>query len=467
MAVLKVADETLGAAVSAERALVASVMMDPGTIADVAGEVTAADFTDHLYREIFQAAEQLWELRIPADFVNLAEYLEKNGSRVSLLDLSSILSGGGQEGYSVYARYYAKRITNAARFRRVQDAWSSALLTVAADPEIDPAEAIMAAIGSVVATGSTDRQTLSAAELLPDLLARIDAERQGTRKRIVYGTGLGAIDNLMGGGIRPGELMILAARPSMGKTALGVQASIRQSIFGQSMIFSLEMDRDAILRRALANMAWVEHDRIDGARLPDDLFRKLEVAAKRLSALPLIIDDSSGITSDQIAVRVQRQQASGPVSTVLVDYLEMVGDRHDHEERRLTGIARRLKELARQAEVGVVLLAQVSREVEKRTPQIPRLSDLRWSGSLEAIADKIAFLYREDYYLDKGMLKPEEAEAPGSGVTQFRLDKHRNGATGIARVEFNGPTFAFRSRSLEPEVIDPGGPVYEAQAAPL
>jgi replicative DNA helicase len=282
---------------------------------------------------------------------------------------------------------------------------------------------------------------------MPALLEVITEERSGIRNRKVTRFGLGAIDGLLGGGVKPGELLILAARPSMGKTALALQASIHAAISGQSMVFSLEMDAESILRRAVSNVSGVPFDTIEQSRLTDDMYRRVTRGTQDLAKINLLLDDSAGITSEQIAVRVQRQQGFGEVSMVMVDYLEMVGDSGEHEERRLTKITHRLKRLALEAHVPVILLSQLSRKVEERTIPIPRLSDLRWSGSLEAIADKIAFIYREDYYLDKGMLEHGKAENPGANITQFRLDKNRNGKTGIARVTFDGPIFRFNARS--------------------
>lgn len=440
-------EERLGYATFAEKALVGSLIMDRNTIIDVAELLKPASFTNPRYGDIYAAVEAMWQRRIPADIMSVSEELRSRGSGVTFLELSELLAAGIHEYTPVHARHYARRIYNAERYRSVQRAWEEASTAIAADPDMDPAEAVSAAVGLVASTGPTTGGALPTSRLIAETMDRIDQERAGTLKRIVTRSGLGAIDGLCGGGIAPGELLILAARPSMGKTALAVQWGLQAggSGTGRSMIFSLEMDADSILRRALANVAYVDFDRINENRLSAQEYAKVSGSAEIIADANMYIDDTPGITAEQIAVRVQRALADGPVSLVVVDYLELVGDTQDREDLRLTGIAKRLKRLAREANVPVILLAQVSRKAEDRTPPLPRMSDLRWSGSLEAIADKVAFLYREDYYIDKDMLDASFAEEAGAGVTQFRLDKHRNGATGVARVKFDGPKFSFRA----------------------
>jgi replicative DNA helicase len=248
--------QRLGSMEGAERALIASLLADRDAMPDVSDLVTHRSFTDPVYAEIFQAMEGLWERRIPNDVVSVEAELASRGSSITFLDLSRILSSTFAEIIPAHVTYYARRVANAERFRHVQEAYQKALGMIAENPDLDPAETVQATISNLLLEASSSGFLVPTSEAIPDLLRILEAERDGRSRRRVTPTGLGAVDQLMGGGVAAGELLLLAARPSMGKTAFAVQAGIHAAgTIGQYVIFSIEMDRESLLRASGADQS--------------------------------------------------------------------------------------------------------------------------------------------------------------------------------------------------------------------
>lgn len=434
-------------AISAEKALLGSLMVEPDAIADVSALVRPEQFSSGQHRDIYQAILDCWEQRIPPDFINVDEQLAVNRAQfATLADLSNIALR--TDFTAVYAMHYAQRVVFAHRFRVMLNGIEGATKMLAESPDLDPVDAMQAIIGKMLSGDAATSTLYMVSGLMPTMLQTLDEEQRGIVELRPVPTPYGSLTNLLSGGFKPGELILLAARPSMGKTALALGLAAGAAIYGQSLFFSLEMDTDSVMRRLLSAASGVPHDDIQQAKMSPQQFDAVATAGRSLAKLPLGIDDSPNLTADQIKLRIQRQQAFGPVSLVVIDYLELVGDQHENEERRLTSIARKMKQATKECGVPIVLLSQLSRDVERRTPPVPRLSDLRWSGSLEAIADKIMFIYREDYYLDKGMVKIADRQDE-KNVAQIRLDKNRNGSTGRVKLFYDGPKMAFHSLTAQ------------------
>lgn len=259
-------------------------------------------------------------------------------------------------------------------------------------------------------------------------------------------SGFTDIDNITHG-FQSGDLVILAARPSMGKTALAlnflVNAAIKQNV--TVAMFSVEMPAEQLMQRMLSSLSGVNGDKIRGLNLNDKDWTKIDVAANQLSKAKIYVDDTSSIKLGDLVVKARKLKSlHDDLSLIVVDYLQIVkgSDRARKEGRQqeVTEISRTLKELARELKVPVIALSQLSRDSEKRDNKRPMLSDLRESGAIEQDADLVMFIYREDYFDNqKGAKKEEEKKENnqgGSGIAEVSISKHRNGATGVVQLVF-------------------------------
>jgi len=232
-------------------------------------------------------------------------------------------------------------------------------------------------------------------------------------------------------GFQPSELIIIAGRPSMGKTAfclnIAQYAAMQHKI--PVAIFSLEMSKAQIVQRMLCSEARIDTHALRRGRMPEEDWPKLSMAAGRLSAAPIFIDDTAGISPLEIKAKARRLKARHNLGLVMIDYLQLIqtGLKIENRQQEISQISRSLKGLARELDVPVITVSQLSRAVEQRSVQRPRLSDLRESGAIEQDADVVAFLYREEYYKSKSSKK---------GIAEVIISKQRNGPTGTLELVF-------------------------------
>jgi len=243
-------------------------------------------------------------------------------------------------------------------------------------------------------------------------------------------TGFTKLDELTTG-FQPSELIIVAGRPSMGKTAFCMNiaqfASMQHKI--PVAIFSLEMSKSQIVQRMLCSEARIDTHALRRGTMPEEDWPKLSMAAGRLSAAPIFIDDSAGISPLEIKAKARRLKAKYNLGLILIDYLQLIqtGLRVENRQQEISQISRSLKGLARELDIPIVAVSQLSRAVEQRSNQRPRLSDLRESGALEQDADVVVFIYREEYYKPKSSKK---------GIAEVTIGKQRNGPTGTLELAF-------------------------------
>lgn len=219
---------------------------------------------------------------------------------------------------------------------------------------------------------------------------------------------------------------------------------------GQAIMFSAEMTYDTVVQRMIACETGIPYSKIqDPQVLNDDEYDLMRSYMDSLSALPVFIDDLSGITTDQIMARTQSLMRQGEISLMIFDYLELAGDSPNdkNQEARLSRIIQALKHIARRLNIPVVVLAQLSREVERRNPPIPKLSDLRMSGMIEQVADKVVMLYRPEYYVQQGMLEPDPET---THLIEFYIHKNRNGENGKVGLRYDGPVFRISEEEMQP-----------------
>lgn len=434
-----------------EKSLIGALVFDRDAIASVAERITVEAFATPKYRAIYAAVVRCWEKRIPSDITNVhaemqgdAQYPTEADWMAGVLDLTEAMQHVNLYGFACHAPHYADQVVAQARRRAMNDAGVKIVQLAHAGGTFDPDMAMHEALAGLDRFGAVEERLGPQAydDIIPDYQERIMRMRSGEIPNRVTGSGFRAVDRKLSGGFFPGELIILAARPSMGKTAMALQVAHNVARAGKPVvIFSAEMSKESLLKRAVSERNGQPADRNEYDLAPAD-FDLFLSTLESLRRLPVSIDDTPGITTAQMTVRVQAMQRRADLGLVVFDYIELAGDQvqGDSEERRINGIVKALKTLARVCDVPVLALCQLNRNVEARGEKRPTLSDLRYSGSLEQDADKVIFLYRHDYYVGQGTAKPE---AGTEGTAEVIVSKHRNGPTGPVKLHFTPETMKF------------------------
>jgi len=437
----------------AEISVLGAVLQEPGALLRAMEVLRPEDFYKEAHRKIFRACLDLFERNEPVDLVTLANEL----MRRKQLDE---VGGASQLSALVDAVPTAANVTHHARV--VKDkAVLNALIQKAT-----------AVVSKAYADSEDTDQLLDWAEqqifdISQDKISRsffpVKSILKGTfqlieklydRKSHVTGvpTGFSDFDRLTSG-LQPAELIVVAGRPSMGKTSfclnVAQHAAIRENI--PVAIFSLEMSKEQLVQRMLCSEASVDSHRLRTGYLSDTDWPKLTTAAGRLSEAPVYIDDTPGISLLEMRAKARRLKAERGLGMVIIDYLQLISGRSRAENRQqeISEISRGLKAMAKDLSVPVVALSQLSRAVESRDPPRPQLSDLRESGAIEQDADVVTFLYRPAFYRKR---KGEETEEPEDNTTEIIIGKQRNGPTDTVYLTFLREYTRFENQEREREL---------------
>jgi replicative DNA helicase len=416
----------------AEEAVLGAMMMSAGAVAAVS-EILQADGSE-FYRDshatIYRAALHLYGKGEPVDRITLEDILqeqgqlEKVGGSVRVHELAAIVPA------SANAAHYARIVADTAILRGlIRGGGEIARLGWERPGEteqlVDQAQAIT--FGLTANTSQTGSEHVSAA--VKQTFSRMTDLFESGSEIIGTPSGFRDIDRLTAG-FEPGNLIVLAARPSMGKSGLALAFAANIAIRQQLPVgvWSLEMGRQEIAQRLLSREAHVNSMKVRTARLQPDEWARITHAAGALEKAPLHLSDQAGLTLMGLRSDLRRLIARvGELGLVIVDYLQLMASAGENRTQEVTRISQGLKTIARDFDVPLLALSQLNREVEKRADKRPVLSDLRESGSVEQDADLVAFLYRDGYY-------NEEAADPA--LTEFNLAKHRNGPTGKTDIAF-------------------------------
>jgi len=425
----------------AEMSLLGAVLIDEEVLAEVSERLKPDDFYDKRHGRIFDAMQRLFEHHRPVDLLTLSEELNKK-NELELIGGSSYLTElTNYVPTSAHAGAYADLVSQKAVRRRLIKA-SSDIAELGYNEETNVQELLERAEGELFAVSDTNlkQDLVSLEQILTESFDRMEElHRNGGQIRGVR-TGWRDLDN-MTAGLQRSDLIILAARPAMGKTTLvtnlaySVASKEKQSV----LFFSLEMSKEQLVDRMLADAAGVDAWNIRTGKLSDEDFEKISHAMGEMAEAPIYIDDTPGVTVLEMRTKARRQAHNAPLGLIIIDYLQLMqGSGRDRGNRvqEVSEISRGLKLIARELNVPVIALSQLSRTVEQRTPQIPQLSDLRESGSIEQDADIVAFVYREDYY---------NPETDRQHITDLILAKHRNGPTGKVELYFHPERLRFMS----------------------
>lgn len=420
-------EKTLPCSISAEEGLLGSLIIDPEAITQVADFVHAGDFYRDAHRTIYAVMTDLCRRDAPADFITICDELERDNKLESVGGASYITSLINQVPTSSNVEYYGHIVERTAILRRLILAAGHIAATAYeqadANAALDQAESLIAAIRN----RATPRDAVDVETLALDTLSRLSALRHRPRGTLVgVPSGFTQIDFLTGGWQR-GDLIIVAGRPSMGKSAFMLSMAYHAAMRKQKriLIFSLEMSKESLMNRLVAMDAHVDSQMLRLGRLTADEWDRVDMALGRLSELGdlILIDDTQGLTPIEMRSRARRHHAKHPLDIIMVDYLQRMkaeknGKRISDPTEEVGEISTELKSLAIEMDIPVLALAQLNRDVEHRQDKRPQLSDLAQSGRIEQDADLILFLYRDEYY-NKATMRP--------GIADILIAKHRNG----------------------------------------
>lgn len=427
----------------AEMSLLGSVLIDTDAIVKIAPVVSADDFYDEKHRHIFAAVKHLYESHSPIDVLTLTDQL-KAKKLLSIIGGSSYLNElTNFVPTAAHASQYAEIVANKALRRRLISS-TAEISDIGYDENKQISEIVEDAESRLFAVSDKNIKhgIVSLEHILDQSFERLDElhKDKGTVRGLP--TGYKDLDNILAG-LQKSDLIIIAARPSMGKTALSLNLAhnIATSNNQSVLLFSLEMSKEQLVDRLLAAEAGVDAWNLRTGNLSDSDFEKIGHAMGTLSEAKIFIDDTPGITVSDMRTKSRREAHKNPLGLIIVDYLQLMsgGSRFSSDANRvqeISEISRGLKSIARELNVPVIGLSQLSRSVENRNPQIPQLADLRESGSIEQDADVVAFLYREDYY---------NPDTNRKNITDIFIKKHRNGPIGGIELYFDREKQRFSS----------------------
>jgi replicative DNA helicase len=432
----------------AERALLGALLLDEQRVAEVAEFLTADDFHDRRHGKIFEAIQRLAERNVPVDFISLGETLRAAGDFETVGGAAYLVRLAQEVTSSAHALFHGHIVADTAALRRLIRE-SGDIITKAYEtrPDGEAVKAVMDEAEQRIFQLSRREEGSGAESIssaIKETFRRIDASshREGLTG---LSTGFVDLDQLLCG-LNGGDLIILAARPSMGKTAFALNlienaAMARPDWLTRNPVilhFTLEMGRQQVVSRMLCSRARVDAHRLRTGRIPSEDRHELTVAADEFSRTSIFIDDTSALTMMSLRSRARRQKARTGLDMVVVDYLQLLTfPKSESRQQEISNISRSLKALARELEIPVVALAQLSRQVELRDPPRPQLADLRESGSIE----QVMLLYRPEYY-------PQYRNEENKGLAEVIVAKQRNGPTGEVKLRFRSAKMRFETPDL-------------------
>lgn len=429
--------------IDAEASLLGAVLIDPDAIVKIADSVSPEDFYDERHRHIYEAILHLYERHKPIDVLTLSDqlkgtgFLDTVGGAAYLTELTNFVPT------ATHVEQYADIVAQKAMRRRLIKA-SQNITGLGFDEARSLQELIEEAETKLfeVSQRHVKQDIISIETILSESFDRLDELHKDKGKLRGVPTGFRDMDNILAG-LQRSDLFILAARPSMGKTAFSLNLAHNVAVAAKEpvLVFSLEMSKEQLVDRMLSMESGVDAWALRTGNLTDSDFEKIGQAMGTLSEAQIFIDDTPGITVSDLRTKARREAHLRPLGLIIVDYLQLMsgGARFGGDGNRvqeISEISRGLKGIARELNVPLIALSQLSRSVESRSPQIPQLADLRESGSIEQDADVVAFIYREEYY---------NPDTERKNITDIFIKKHRNGPTGAVELYFDREKQRFRS----------------------
>lgn len=441
----------------AEQSLLGGIMVDPNALDRIVDVVAEGDFYKGANRKIFQAVMSLRRKNQPIDLVTVTSELRDQGELEGIGGAAYLVHIIDQTPSSANIVSYGEMVKEKSTLRKLIDTCSGTI-EKAFNQDFEDVDKFLneteANIFEVAGKSKTAGLVL-AKEVIKDSLDKIEQLYQQKTSLSGLSCGFHDLDRYTSG-FQPGDMIIVAARPSMGKSAfvfnMAQNISLRQK--KTVALFSLEMSKEQVLMRMLASEAKIPLSDLRVGRIPDDAWPRLISVANKFSEAPLYIDDSSGISPYEVRAKCRRLKAQKQLDLVIIDYLQIMDLKlkTDNRERAIAEISRNMKSLAKELKVPVIVLSQINRGVEGRTDRRPMLSDLRESGSIEQDADVVMMIFREEYY--------ERDQAENKGQAEVIIGKQRNGPTGIVKLAWLAQFGTFANLAHQ----EPSGPMPHATA---
>jgi replicative DNA helicase len=424
----------------AEMSVLGCLMLDKDALIKIGDVVSADDFYDDRHKIIFEAAITLSEKNVSIDILTITNLLEERKLLERVGGSSYLTQLVNAVPSSAHITHYAFIVRKKGALRKLINA-AGEMTNLAFNEEGEMEDILDSAEQKLfnISQKHLKQNFISIGNILHATFDRIDELHREKGKLRGLPTGYVDLDRLLGG-LQKSDLVVLAARPSMGKTSLALDIMRHVAVNTKTPvgIFSLEMSKDQLVDRLLSSQSEVNLSKIRTGHLNDDDFEKIGQAMGELSESPIFIDDAAGSNIMEVRTKARRLKSEHNVGLIVVDYLQLMEGRStENRVQEVSEISRALKLLAREINVPVLALSQLSRGVENRPDKVPQLSDLRESGSIEQDADVVMFIYREDMYKGKDSRRPNVAE--------IHIKKHRNGPVGQIDLYFDSEKTSFRN----------------------
>jgi len=438
----------------AEESVLGGVLLDNAALDRVVELLHPDDFYRGAHRKLFNAMLELSERSEPVDLITLSEALRSRGDLADVGGTAFLGELAERVPTAANIVHYAKIVRDRAVLRGLITA-ATEIATRGYEASGDVAELLDRAEQLIFEI--SERRVRNAFTKLSDVLVESikTIERLYEQKQSVTGVPTGFVDlDRMLSGLQPSDLIIVAGRPSMGKTAIVLNVAEHAALRADVgvAVFSLEMAKEQLAMRMLCSEARVDLARVRTGHLTDREFPRLAMAAGRLGDAPIFIDDTPALSVLELRAKARRlkRDPANKLGLVIVDYIQLMrsSEGRDNREQEISEISRSLKALAKELRVPVLALSQLNRQVESRTPPVPRLADLRESGAIEQDADVIIFLYRDDYYNE---------DSDKKGLAEVIVAKQRNGPTGSVELTFLREFTRFENREVVPDEEGEGG----------
>jgi replicative DNA helicase len=430
--------------IEAEQSVLGSLLIDPDAIIKVASFLRPEDFYREAHQVIYKAIRALHERREPADFVTVVDALSRE-AQLDLIGGSAYLTTLiSMVPTSIHAEYYAHIVERTSLMRRLIEA-AGKIAVIAyeereeVDEVIDDAERIL----FEVSQRRISKSLVPIDEIVKDYYDRVEFMVEHRDEPMGVLTGFSRIDDMLGG-LQPSDLIIIAARPGVGKTSLAIDIACNAAIKDKAVvaIFTLEMSAEQLVQRMVSSHTGIDSRRLRLGRIENVEWEQFTRISGVLSETAIFIDDTPSPSPMEIRTKARRLAAEYDLDLIIIDYLQLMegGDRRSQNRvQEISYISRALKGLARELNVPVLALSQLSRAVEARQNKQPILSDLRESGSIEQDADVVMFIYRDEMY-DENTTRPN--------IADIIIAKHRNGPTGKLSLYFNPSLTQFSDLAL-------------------
>lgn len=430
----------------AEQSILGGLMLDREALDQIGDLLMADDFYKPGHQKIYSAIKELHSKSQPIDIITVTNILQAEGTMEMAGGPEYLISLLDKTISSANIQSHAKIVKDKATLRRLIHINSQLIEKAYSQDFVDVESFVDSAESEIFKIGENKTQTglVGSMEIVKASIQKIEELYKNKAEITGIGTGFKKLDE-MTAGLHPGEMTIIAARPSMGKTAFSLNIAQHVALRLKKTVayFSLEMGKESMMMRMLSAESKVSMSEIRNGRIQDSAWPKLINAASALSEASIFIDDTPGVSPFEIRSRARRLKAEHGLDVIMIDYLQLMSmkQKFNSREQEVAEISKSLKAIAKELQIPIIALAQLNRGVEGRTEKKPMLSDLRESGSIEQDADVIMMLYRDDYY-DKE--NPEK-----QGHAEVIVGKQRNGATGPVKLRFDAQYNRFRD--AEPE----------------